>query len=341
MDQEFDDFDDEMYDSQEEGQSTEQVEEPSDSYIDEPESTEENQNEEGDFITELLRTRGIEDSTKIKFQNDEGEIEEVDWNSLSNEDKLNILQSSEEVTDLDDDEIELINAIRTAQLSPAEYLQHLQRISVENYLQNSQQRQYVVDNYTDDELYVMDLMSKTDTISENEALEALERAKSNEGLFKKQIEAMRAAYKQAEESQLQNAQMQREQEAQAQWTQFAEQIQDSISNFKEYAGYPIDMDNDDTYDLYTFITGHDKAGNSWFNKALQDPDTVVQMAWFVLNGEKMFDDINDQVHKRISEVKKTSYQKGLEDANKKNRSNVTYKPKGKVSQSFDDLDEEF
>ena len=47
------------------------------------------------------------------------------------------------------------------------------------------------------------------------------------------------------------------------------------------------MSNDDMQDLYNFITGVDNAGNSWFGKALQDPDTVVRMAWFELNGEKM------------------------------------------------------
>ena len=48
-----------------------------------------------DIINSLLESRGIEDSSKIKFENEDGEIEEVSWNDLDNESKLNILNSSE------------------------------------------------------------------------------------------------------------------------------------------------------------------------------------------------------------------------------------------------------
>ena len=49
---------------------------------------------EDDFLTSLLKSRGIEDKSKIKLATEEGDVEEVDWDSLSNEDKLNILSSS-------------------------------------------------------------------------------------------------------------------------------------------------------------------------------------------------------------------------------------------------------
>ena len=82
-------------------------------------SSEEEQNDEEpqsaeEIIASLLESRGIEDASKIKFENEDGEIEEVNWNDLDNESKLNILNSSEidDNTRLDDDEIDLINAIR-------------------------------------------------------------------------------------------------------------------------------------------------------------------------------------------------------------------------------------
>ena len=46
-------------------------------------TTDEPQLEE-DFITSLLKSRGIEDRSKIKFEMEEGSIEELDWDSLSN-----------------------------------------------------------------------------------------------------------------------------------------------------------------------------------------------------------------------------------------------------------------
>lgn len=302
-----------------------------------------------DFIIELLKSRGIEDPSKIKFENESGEIEETPWDSLSVEDKLNILNSSGEQSDsegLDEDEINLINAIRESKLTPAEYLQYMQQTSVEAYIQNaqSQNQTYSVDQYSDDELYVMDLITKSEDITEDEAMEALERAKSNEALFKKQIGALRNAYKRQEEESLNYDRLKREQEAQDEFNQFAEQIEDAILNFKSFSGGELDMSKEDMEDLYTFITGTDNAGNNWFNKALHDPNMVVQMAWFVLNGEKMIADINDYYQKRITEVSKTSYQKGLTDAGKKDTPTTVYKPKGNTPvshQDLNDIDEEF
>lgn len=352
---EIDEFDDE-YGSQEVNDTTtqdSQVPGPEEEHIDEPVQNDVPANEppagepsEDTFISELLRSRGIEDPTKIKFENDNGEIEEVDWNSLDTKDKLNILNSSIEDTEegLDASEIELINAIRESQLTPAEYMQYLQRSSVETYLQNVQNQGqiYSVDQYSDEELYVMDLISRSEEITEEEALEALERAKSNEALFKKQMGAIRNEYKKAEEESLQYARLKQEQDAQDQFNQFAERIEDSIINFKAFSGGQVSMSNDDMQDLYNFITGVDNAGNSWFGKALQDPDTVVRMAWFELNGEKMLQDITDYYEKEIANVRKESYKKGLAEAGKKDKPTVAYKPKDKntnVTQTYDDLDD--
>lgn len=301
---------------------------------------------EDTFILELLKSKGIEDPSKIKFENDNGEIEEIDWNTLDINDKLNILNSSntDVEEDLDDSEIELINAIRESELTPAEYIQYLQRAGVEAYIQNTQNQGqvYSIDQYSDDELFVMDLISRSEEITEEEALEALERAKSNEALFKKQMGATRKAYKEAEEESLQYARLKQEQEAQDQFNQFAEKIEDSILNFKAFSGGQVSMSNDDMQDLYNFITGVDNAGNSWFGKALQDPDTIVRMAWFELNGEKMLQDITDYYEKEIANVRKESYKKGLAEASKKDKPTVTYKPKDKntnVTQTYDDLDD--
>ena len=223
-------------------------------------------------------------------------------------------------------------------------MQYLQRTSVETYIQNTQNQGqvYSIDQYSDDELFVMDLISRSEEITEEEALEALERAKSNEALFKKQMGATRKAYKEAEEESLQYARLKQEQEAQDQFNQFAEKIEDSILNFKAFSGGQVSMSNDDMQDLYNFITGVDNAGNSWFGKALQDPDTVVRMAWFELNGEKMLQDITDYYEKEIANVRKESYKKGLAEAGKKDKPTVAYKPKDKntnVTQTYDDLDD--
>ena len=339
MDEDF--IDELMDDDENEGQQLEETQN-SDDVIDDHQQEDNSYNEVGDddsFISDLLRSRGIEDLSKIKFENDEGEIEEVDWNTLSKEDKLNIFNSSakDPDTDLDESEIQLINTIRQSQLSPSEYIQYVQQNTIQNYLQNNQQHtQYKVNELTDDELFVADLVARTN-VSEEEAFEALDRFKSNPNLFKKQIDGIRSEYQKQEDERLQYDQIKRQEEQQEQFNIFANGIVNEITRFNEFAGCDLNMDNEDKQELYEFITGFDSAGNSHFGKALNDPNLLVKMAWFALNGEKMIQDINDYYKKEISNVRKESYNKGLKD---KNKPNVVHKPINNISKSdiFDDLD---
>lgn len=314
----------------------------------EPSST---QNTEDDFIESLLRNRGIEDRSNIRFEDDEGQETTVSWDELDTETKLNILDSTQDnpETDLEDSEIQLINAIRQSQLTPSEYLQLIEKNGVDRYIQNSQNNtfDYTVDQYNDDELFVLDLMSRTG-VTEEEAQEALDRAKTSEAVFSKQIGAIREEYRQIEQDNIKQAQFAQQQQAQEQYNQFARSIADQIENFDTFADYDLNMEVEDKQELYEFLTGFDAAGNNHFAKTLADPKLVVQMAWFALNGSRMIEDITNYYNSEITQVRKNSYAKGLEDArNGKDRQNVVYKSKQKPSKSikqadyFDDFEDEF
>ena len=299
---------------------------------------------ETDFLSELLRSRGITDKSKIKFENDEGIVEEVDWDSLDNKDKLNILQSSERnpETDLDDAEIQLLNSIRSSALTTSEYLQHSNDSAVKNYINNSQQPSFEIDQYTDDELFLMDLLSRTGDITEDEAAEALDKAKANEGLYKKQVDAIRKEYQQIEYENKMQEQLEQDQQAEQQYKQFSNQIVDEINNLTEIQGFNLNMESDDMQTLYDFITGQDAAGNNYMAKALSDPRILVKTAWLALNGDQMVEDITNYFQKEITNVRKESYKKGMEDAQKKisKQNNVVFKDKSKSQQDlYSDLDD--
>ena len=100
--------------------------------IQNPENPENSENQETDsFIASILKDRGIQDMSKIKFEED-GEVKEVNWKDLSVEDQLNIFNSSstQPKEELDEEEIALINAIRTNRMSPSEYIQYLQQAGI-------------------------------------------------------------------------------------------------------------------------------------------------------------------------------------------------------------------
>lgn len=301
---------------------------------------------EKDFLTSLLESKGIKDRTKIKFETDEGEVEEKDWDTLSNEEKLNILNlpTNNPETDLDDAEAELINAIRNSRVTPSEYLQAIQQDAINRYIQNSQAEgyQYEVDQFSDDDLFVYDLMTRTGDITQEEALEALEKAKQNEALYAKQIGAIRNEYKTQEQENIRQAQLEQEELAQEQYEQFSNQVVEQINDFTEFSGYDLDMDDSDKDDLYEFITGTDPSGNNYFAKALSDPKILVQTAWFALNGEQMLDSITQYFQKEISQVREESYKKGLADAKDGTKKpEVVYKNKQRNTSTdvYDDLDD--
>lgn len=315
-----------------------QEEQPSDQSIEQPEEFEDLS--DSDVVDFLLKSKGISDKSKIKYENDFGEIEEVDWNNLSKKDKLNIINTREQqdVDQLYDDEIQLINHIRSSNMSPQEYLQYVAQDSINRYTQNAQ-NSYSIDQYSDDELYLLDLVQKVgqENLTEDKALKELEKAKEDKDLFTKKVAAIRDEYKNLEESQRQQYQQQAQAQYQAQYQQFANTVAQSIDNFGDFSGMNFELTPEDKQELYEFIMGTDSAGVSILGKAFNDPRTLVNAAWFALNSQKIFDDINNYFSEEIKNVRKQSYQQGVEDAQNgkvKTRSQVVTKPKtSKTKQS--------
>ena len=315
-----------------------QEEQPSDQSIEQPEEFEDLS--DSDVVDFLLKSKGISDKSKIKYENDFGEIEEVDWNNLSRKDKLNIINTREQqdVDQLYDDEIQLINHIRSSNMSPQEYLQYVAYDSINRYTQNAQ-NSYSIDQYSDDELYLLDLVQKVgqENLTEDKALKELEKAKEDKDLFTKKVAAIRDEYKNLEESQRQQYQQQAQAQYQAQYQQFANTVAQSIDNFGDFSGMNFELTPEDKQELYEFIMGTDSAGVSILGKAFNDPRTLVNAAWFALNSQKIFDDINNYFSEEIKNVRKQSYQQGVEDAQNgkvKTRSQVVTKPKtSKTKQS--------
>ena len=301
---------------------------------------------DSDIISELLKSKGIEDRTRIKFENEDGDIEEYNWDDLANEEKLNIISSQEAIEDgLDDSEVQLINAIRSSNMSPNEYINYIQQVGINTYLQNAQQPVYKVDQFSDDELYVFDLIQKIgeENISEDEALQELQSAKANKEFFDKKIGAIRDEYKKLEDDRAYREQEQAQAIAQENFNQFAGQIANQINNFKGFAGLALELDQDDKEELFDFITGMDEAGTSILGKAFNDPQVLVPAAWFALNGAKVFDEINEYFTNEIKTVSRESYNKGVEDARagrvKTNKTQVVSRPKknSKPASSIDDI----
>ena len=78
------------------------------------------------------------------------------------------------------------------------------------------------------------------------------------------------------------------------------------------------------------------------SKALNDPETLVRMAWFALRGEDVINSISDYYKSQIAQAHRAGYEQGISKGTKKStESKVVVKPKAKNKDkalSIDDLD---
>lgn len=307
---------------------------------------------EGDFMSDFLKTRGIDDLNNINFEDDNGQLVQRSWNDLSNEEKINILnmpleeQREDNDNGLTEDEINLLTQIRQSNLSPQEYLQQIAGEQVEVT------PQYKIDDLSDDEVFLLDLESRVGELSDEEAAQALNTVKTNEEFFKKQVEGIRKEYKEREDLKTQQEEAQREQEQQEAFEQYQAQVVDAIQGFNSVGNFDLNFEDADREELAEFMLSRDQAGKNYLFEALQDPETLTRAAWFILNGEEAFNNISDYFAQQIKLVSENQYKKGLEDGKKgvqtrptvvidnSNKNNNNNKNPYRSYQSINDLDDD-
>lgn len=269
------------------------------------------QNVEESALESFLKGKGIQDIHKIKFEDEDGTETERDWDSLNTEEQLNILNSNRESpeTGLDDEEIELINQIRMSKMSPSQYIQSLIPVQED-------EPHYTVDDISDEELYMLDLQTRIEDITDEQLQSALNKAKEDEDLFKKQVAGIRNEYKQIEDNKKAAEEAAQQEQATLQYQQFSDDIINSIQGLRNIGELDISMDNEDMERLANFILNRDATGVSYFARALNDPEELVKMAWFALNGEEVLNSISNYYKKQINQISKQNYNKGLEDGKK-------------------------
>ena len=305
------------------------------------------QESEEDFMSDFLKTRGIDDLNKINFQDDNGNISTRGWNELSNEEKINILNMPLETNEdnnnnyLTEEEINLLTQMRQSNLSPEEYIKQLSGEAQEIV------PQYKIDELSDDEVYLLDLESRVGELSDEEAANALALAKQSEDFYKKQIEGIRKEYKEREDLKAQQEQAELEEENRQAFEQYQAHVVDAINEFNSIGNFDLNFDDADKEELAEFMLTQDQNGKNYLYQALQDPETLTKAAWFILNGEEAFNSISDYYIKQIKLISENQYKKGLEDGKKgiQSKPTVVISQKNKQNRhttynSIDDLDDD-
>ena len=265
-----------------------------------------NNDDDFDLTKELLNLQGITDINKIKFEDESGAVVEKSWNSLSNNEKIMILSHQEDPdTSLDNVEIELINQIRESGLTPGQFIQNLQEQA-----KPKQEITYEVDNYSDDEIFCLDLLDKvgSENITDEELQEALNNAKANESLYNKQVASLRSYYKDLENKRLEQIELEKQEQAEYEFNTFANNIINSIRNFNTLEDTPVELSQYDMDDLANYILTRDASGYSEFGKLLNDPVQFTKAAFWMLKGPELLNEMQNQI--------KEAYLRGYNESNK-------------------------
>lgn len=291
-----------------------------DGYVDdEPYNTQSTYGDNGEIIEDLLKSKGI-DPNSVKFQNNEGEIEEKNFNDLTKDEQLQILNYNDLEDDygLNDNEVQLINQLRANNLSVEDYNNYIAKQAVQNYIQQNSNDQpvYQVESIPDDELYLIDLKARIPELSDDEAVNELEQAKSNEDLYNKKVQSIREEYQQKEDLLYQQQQQEEQEKYEQQAKEFEGVIVDAVQNSGDIdvGDSSLSLSNDDKNEIASFILDSDATGTRYIAKALNDPQTLVKMVWYALKGDEAFGQVSDYYKQRISEAARYNYNKGYEDA---------------------------
>lgn len=273
-------------------------------------------NEEFDGVQEYLMMMGVSDPRKINIENEDGEIEEVDFYSLSPEEQRNILTDLS-TPNINQDEVNMINYLRRNGMTFQDAVNIAAKqqadTMVNQYMQKYYaEKKYEIDDYTDDELYVADLKSKYPNYSDEKLLSKLDQAKMEDD-FGDEVNALREQYKMMEAQQIEQ---QRQQEYVAQ-EQYRQQLYNSLNTFNEIAldytdntSDTLEIEPEDKRRALSYILDVDAEGKTQLYRDMENPDTLIELAWLrtcgadALAGQnRYYKDIISQRNREIGRLK--------------------------------------
>lgn len=256
----------------------------------------ENNSTEPGYITTLLNEMGITDPNNIVILDEEGNETVTKFSDLTDEEKVQILLGSEPETQ---EETESIDAYLKENNLTLEQFLELYKQEILDGLQTEDN--YTIDNYSDEELFMIDLKNKYD-LTDDELKTELEKEQQNPDLFKKKIDKLRGEYKASEDAFKQQQQDAYEQENQKQYEEFSKQVTDAANKTVDIYGI-IDIEDEDKTSVLNSLLELDEQGNTEFGRMLSDPAKLYEAAWFLKYGKDAFGALQSYYTSEISKLK--------------------------------------
>lgn len=267
----------------------------------EPESTGGEETTPTDYLSKMLRERGV-DRERVRIENEDGEIEEWKFDDLDDETKFGILNSNEQ--SLSDDEISTINYLRKNRMNLQDFVEYHRNQAIKEYLEQNQSVAYTVDQVSDDDLYRFELKDQMPDLTEEEVEDQLARAKENDSFFQKKIAALRKEYKELEDNQLRAEEERAEAEKEDQFNQLASSLVSVAKNTEEMNG--MLLEDEDREDVLSFLLDRDANGQSEFYKLFSNPEALFKMAWYMKYGDQAHASLTQYYNQEIAKARRAS-----------------------------------
>lgn len=254
-----------------------------------------------DYISRLLESRGI-DRNRVQILDEEGNPTEVSFDSLSEQDKFDILNYQDDPVLPEDHEIQMINFLRQNNMTLQDFAEWQRQEAIQEYL-SQQQAVSDTDSYSDEEIVAYDYIKRFGESMSDEEIDAeIERLKADPEAFAKRVSLLRNAFKAEEEAQAklyQDEAAAKQAENEKMFVNTYHQAMAGIDSIQN-----TELDDNDRDELLRFVLEKDQANRTGLSKAMDNPENVLKMAWYLLHGEERVDAMIDYFQKEISKRSK-------------------------------------
>ena len=267
-----------------------------------------------DYISRLLESRGI-DRNRVQILDEEGNPTEVSFDSLSEQDKFDILNYQDDPVLPEDHEIQMINFLRQNNMTLQDFAEWQRQEAIQEYL-SQQQTVSDTDSYSDEEIVAYDYIKRFGESMSDEEIDAeIERLKADPEAFAKRVSLLRNAFKAEEEAQAKLYQDEAAAKQAENEKMFVDTYHQAMAGIESIQN--TELDDNDRDELLRFVLEKDQANRTGLSKAMDNPENVLKMAWYLLHGEERVDAMIDYFQKEISKRSKPGPRVVTKQANRK------------------------
>jgi hypothetical protein len=209
----------------------------------------------------------------------------------------------------------MINFLRQNNMTLQDFAEWQRQEAIQEYLAG-QAPTSDTDSYSDEEIVAYDYIKRFGESMSDEEIDAeIERLKADPEAFAKRVSLLRNAFKAEEEAQAklyQDEAAAKQAENEKMFVNTYHQAMAGIDSIQN-----TELDDNDRDELLRFVLEKDQANRTGLSKAMDNPENVLKMAWYLLHGEERVDAMIDYFQKEISKRSKPGPRVVTKQANRK------------------------